>query len=213
MTVVCLEGPSAAGKSTVARLVAARGHAVTVGEVNELFVRPPQESATWYLERQVERWQRAVNAQSGASFVVLDGDPFQPLWYNWAYAQEGWPGLARLVDFYRPRLESGVLGFPDAYVLLRVPVPDLLNRRSGDRNRSRRNFEKHLNFIQPQARYFGVLDQLCPGYVCTIDARDTAAVAEAVAVFAHGHPTNRPSALEIFDRAIEWLRMHDARHS
>jgi hypothetical protein len=76
MAIVCIEGPSAAGKSTAARQLKALGRAEVIPEVNELFARPADEPTTWYLERQAERWQRATAARGATSLVILDGDPF-----------------------------------------------------------------------------------------------------------------------------------------
>jgi hypothetical protein len=57
------------------------------------------------------------------------------------------------------------LAFPDLYVLFEASIPALRQRKSSDTTRSRRNFEHHLKFIEPQLRYFAMMEQLEPGLV------------------------------------------------
>jgi hypothetical protein len=78
MTIVYFEGPSAVGKTTSAQVLRASNGIEVVPDVAALFERPSDESADWYLERQVERWQLALQSSVDRD-VVLDGDPFQPL--------------------------------------------------------------------------------------------------------------------------------------
>ena len=107
MPIFALEGPNAAGKTTVAAALAASDNAFVVPEVNVLFERPPDEPPDWYLERQAERRDMSARAEQSNGLVILEGDPFQPLWYNWAYDFEGWQPLDELVRFYRPRIARG----------------------------------------------------------------------------------------------------------
>lgn len=112
MPIACFEGPSAVGKTTMAqRLVHTLG-AVVIPEVALLFACPADPPPTWYFERQVERWQQAMTAGQSGDLVILDGDPFQPFWYNWAYRYVGWQPLDTLVAFYAPQLQKGTINFP-----------------------------------------------------------------------------------------------------
>jgi hypothetical protein len=49
---------------------------------------------------------------AGHPHVVLDGDVFQPLWYNWTFPSVGFRPLDCLVAFYRPMVRAGWSGFP-----------------------------------------------------------------------------------------------------
>lgn len=60
MSLICLEGASAVGKTTTSNEIAKRTNTYIIPEVNLLFERPNEESKTWYLERQVERWMIAI---------------------------------------------------------------------------------------------------------------------------------------------------------
>lgn len=53
--------------------------------MNFLFERPKNEHRTWYFEKQVERWKIAVQKSEQYELVILDGDIYQPLSYNWCF--------------------------------------------------------------------------------------------------------------------------------
>jgi deoxyadenosine/deoxycytidine kinase len=53
MTLICLEGPSAVGKTTTSKALADHYAAYIIPEVNQLFERPTPEPTYWYFERQL----------------------------------------------------------------------------------------------------------------------------------------------------------------
>ena len=206
MPVLCFEGPSAVGKSTTARAM----DASVVPEANLLFRRPATEAPTWYLDRQVDRWALATNATPG--LVVLDGDPLQPLWYNWAFDYVGWQSLDELDAFYRPRIARGEIGFPDLYVLFQASDETLRTRKEGDPHARRRSFEAHLRFVRPQRRYFEAMQDFSPERVCVLDAVTVEENVRAIRQAAEGAtPERRP--VELFDHLVAWLRQNPAHRS
>jgi len=76
--IICFEGPSGIGKTTMGKLLSDIYNIVP--EVNQLFERKDKEPKYWYHERQVERYELCTKAKSKS---ILDGDIFQPIWYNW----------------------------------------------------------------------------------------------------------------------------------
>jgi hypothetical protein len=204
--IVCLEGPSAVGKTATAGALGRQG-AHVVPEVNALFDRPADEPQGWYFERQADRWRMAVDAAGDGRLAVLDGDPFQPLWYNWSYGYEGWQPLDWMAAFYRPRITRGEVAFPDAYAIFRAPEALLRERRAGDATRRRGGFEHHLRFIAPQRRYFRAMQSLAPGLVHFIDAGSVDETAAAIHRIAEDVKGARPP-LELFDAMVDWLRTH-----
>ena len=209
MPILCFEGPSAVGKTTVAAYLAAEAGAVVVPEVNALFERPADAPPAWYFERQADRWALAAEHARTHPLVVLDGDPFQPLWYNWAYGFAGRQGLDFMEAFYRPRLVAGTLGFPDRYFLFAADERTLRARKDADSTRGRGGFEAHLAFVAPQRRYFEAMRALSPNRVRLLDARAVAESADAVrTAAAHAEPEPNPVAL--FDGLGAWLRAHPA---
>ncbi len=166
-------------------------------------MRPPG----WYLERQLERWRRASDASATGEVAVLDGDVFQPLWYGWAYGFTESSTLTELLAFYRPLLAAGALDFPDAYFIVECSAAELRRRKELDTTRSRRNFERHLQLIAPQHRYFDALEQSCPGLVHRLPFATVAENAGLVASrLANVIPPRRPPATAILDALVALLR-------
>ncbi len=204
--IVCLEGASAVGKTTTCRALHEQFGAAVIPEVNALFERPPSASADWYLERQVERWAFACQSQMTYPLTVLDGDPFQPFWYNWSFGFQEWQNLNHLCGFFRPLVASGVVGFPNRYFLLVAPDEKLRQRRNGDLSRSRRNFERHLRFIEPQRRYFSTMAFLAPSLVEVIEADSIPGNIACIQNMAVEPMRGTIEVLELFDALVEWLR-------
>jgi thymidylate kinase len=206
MPIICLEGPSAVGKTTTAGLLASREGTRVVPEVNVLYRSPRGAPADWYLERQVDRWRMARD-RTEAGLSVLDGDPFQPLWYNWAYDFRDGQSLDALEAYYRPLLVHGTLNFPDRYIILGASVEVLRGRRNADGTRQRRGFERHLRFIEPQIRYFEAVQSFSPEQVRFVEASTTEATVAAVSRVIPRGSTHQQS-VALFEFLIEWLREH-----
>jgi deoxyadenosine/deoxycytidine kinase len=200
MPIICLEGASAVGKTTTALFLQNNYGAFIVPEVNKLFTRPENPPSEWYLERQVERWTIAQAHEQSHNLVVLDGDPFQPLWYNWAYNFVGLQSLEMLERFYQRSLQIGNLDFPDMYFLLGATKLALKQRRISDSSRKRSNFEKHLKMVEPQSRYFQVMKTVSPSHVYFLEAKHTETSANAILKHTAKHKTSNPDTL--FDYLI-----------
>ena len=201
MPIICLEGPSAVGKTTLCRALSACG-SYAVPEVNTLF-SPSPKPCYWYLEKQVERWTLAQEKARQHPFSVLDGDVFQPLWYNWSFDFQGLESLDVLSDFYRPRLCKQKIGFPK-YVVLQSDKKTLLDHKAKDKTRQRRNFEKHLSLIEPQQRYFRAFEALAPGSVRFLDVQEVESVQDILGIalqrFDHRY------SVDLFDALVMWLK-------
>lgn len=169
--IICIEGPSAAGKTSLAARLASEAGALTIEEVAG---QPPDgdEPERWFVARHVEQWQRAVALAGSAEVVVLDGDPFKTLWYNWVFASDPGAAIVRAGKLYDAEVAQDRIRIPDLYILLRVTEAQLRERRAGDLTRSRRNFEKHLALVEPQRRYFAELSRVSPGRVLALDTVD-----------------------------------------
>src|SRR6478672_3931658 len=174
MPLICLEGASAVGKTTTCQALAEQLDAYRVPEVNLLFERPHPEPIFWYFERQVERWAIAQEKLKNHDLVIFDGDPFQPLWYNWAFNFVDWQPLDVLRGFYRQQLLEDKISFPDGYFLLTTQETQLRQQKENDLTRSRSAFEKHLQIIEPQQRYFQAMNQRVPGLVSWLEVTNVA---------------------------------------
>ena len=207
--IICLEGPSAVGKTTTCAALAEQMSVCIVPEVNALFARPAEASPTWYLERQAARWEIAQK-QSANQPAILDGDVFQPLWYNWAYGFVDWQNLEALSKFFRPRIEAGTLGFPDCYVYLFTDETELRRRKEADQTRTRRNFEAHSRLVDVHPRYFSALSCLAPGMVHPVEAESVEANMQSIKNKIAAPALNPVDALSLFDGLIDWLRSNTA---
>lgn len=207
MTIICLEGASGIGKSTTCQAIAKQYNAYVVPEVNFLFERPNPEPENWYLERQVERWKIAQEKLKTYDFVLFDGDIFQPLWYNWIYEDEYPNSLPLLKESYRKQIKEKQIGFPDMYVHLSIDEHELRSRKENDRTRRRSNFEKHLRLVEPQERYFQVMNSFSPNKVCFVDAISVEGNVDRIfdALSCLHNKKSRGHSIWLFESLMDWL--------
>lgn len=184
--------------------------AYIIPEVNALFARPTQASPNWYLECQAARWEIAQKQQEQDGLAVLDGDVFQPLWYNWASASAGYQDLDALSEFFRPLVEASVLGFPDHYFCLFTNEDELRRRKEADQTRMRRNFDAHLKLVQAQPRYFGAMSRHAPGMIHFIEADSLETNTRSIRDKIAAPSLNSPNDLALFDGLMEWLQSSKA---
>ncbi len=211
MSIICFEGASAVGKTTTANRFKTICGAFVVPEVNLLFERPENESPEWYFEREIARWQIAQEQSKFYRLVILDGDPFQPFWYNWAYNFVGWQSLDFMERFYQPKIRSKMLDFPDRYFIFSTNEAELRKRKKTDATRQRRSFETHLQMIEPQRRYFQAMQIFSPNRVRFLEAETVETnvefIKEDVSDLAN---SNKIEAGILFSKMIEWLQENEA---
>jgi len=205
MPIICFEGASAVGKTSLSKYLSENFNAYVIPEVNLLFQRTPDEPKFWYFEKQVERWELAVKATENYQIVILDGDPFQPLWYNWAYSFDVLQPLNSIAHFYREKLADGKIAFPDKYFILTVSNDDLRNRKINDTSRTRKNFERHLQFIKPQLAFFDFIKSINNDLVEFIENLEIEKTAAKVINSIPLKHSNQDSSLALFDAAKIWL--------
>ena len=206
--IVCLEGPSASGKTTLARALHATHGAAVIPELTAADAPPPPQAEPWFTERHAERWQAARAAATTAPFAVIDCDPLKGLWYNWMHAHVGWPSADIVEPLYRGRIERGELAFPDLYVYLDATEAQLRQRRAGDPTRQRRGFEKNVATIHPQRRYFSALAEADPGRVAFVDTSARATLIDRVMPLLREPPIQRAADLTLLATMARWVRDH-----
>lgn len=140
--------------------------------MNLLFERPKNEHRTWYFEKQVERWKIAVQKSEQYKLIILDGDIYQPLSYNWCFHFEIFDQPLSLIEnFYKDKLVNREIGFPDQYFYLYTNDEELRKRKESDETKRRRNFEKHLYISKSFQRYYENLNNVTDGYCKIIEAK------------------------------------------
>ena len=153
--IICIEGPSAVGKTTLCE--ALKNEFRSIPEVNLLFNRPKNEPKHWYYKKQLKRMSLCKKETTS---TLLDGDPFQPLWYNWIYNQENHEyQLNDAIVFYTKAILAKKISFPDLYIIFNINYSALLARKEKDNSRQRSNFKKHKSLIPNQQRYFKFLKE------------------------------------------------------
>jgi len=211
MSIICFEGASAVGKTTTANRCKTICGAFVMPEVNLLFERPENESPEWYFERQAERWQIAQEQSKSYHLVILDGDPFQPFWYSWAYNFVGWQSLNFMEQFCQPKIQNKTLGFPDKYFIFSANEDELKRRKGADASRQRHGFETHLRMIEPQRRYFRAMQEFSPNRVRFLEAEtvetNVERIQEDVSDLAN---SNKIEAEVLFSKMVEWLQKNEA---
>lgn len=204
-SIICFEGPSAIGKSALCESLSNANHIVP--EVNLLFNTEKKTSKFWYYEKQIQRYQFAKKAERTS---ILDGDPFQPLWYNWVY---GYPPMfctkEETYNFYRNQLSQEAISFPDQYIVFETTKETLQTRKSKDKNRQRRNFEKHLKFIEPQKRYFHFLKEYTDIKVEFVTYETIEKAKLIVQTLIENRSPNTIINLKQFEEIVTWLNETD----
>jgi hypothetical protein len=206
--VICLEGVSAVGKTTLARALAAECGAAVVPELDGTGAPPIASAEPWFTERHAERWRQARALRAGAPFVVVDCDPLKGLWYNWMHAEQGWPDVDVVGPLYREHVQRGSLGFPDLYVFLDATEAQLWARREGDATRTRGGFASHLRTRAAHRRYFAALQEAAPERVAFVDTHDRTTLMDRVAALVPALPSGPPDSHDLLERMIAWVRTH-----
>ena len=169
MTIVVVEGISAAGKTTWCRTHypeqttwESPPAAAPVSRDTD-----PEEAARYWLERNAERWAAAVEIERRCGIAICDTDPLK-LHYAWSLhaigelPRESWHVEQALT---REFVASGRLGFADLVLVNDLPEDVVRQQRNADSTRSRRNFELHVRLAEPLRRWYHALETLSPGRV------------------------------------------------
>jgi deoxyadenosine/deoxycytidine kinase len=204
--IVCLEGPSAAGKTTLAARLGASHGAAIIPELDASAAPPVESSTAWFIDRHAGRWQRALELSASSPFAVIDGDPWKGLWYNWMHASQGWQNIDAVLPVYRAHVDRGTIGFPDLYVYLDATEVQVRLRRAHDLTRPRRNHEMHIRTMDAQRRYFAALQQEAAGHVVMLETSDRATLPSMVEAALTKRSASRLNASAILEHMASWVR-------
>ena len=212
MAIICLDGPSAVGKTSNSQRVAERMKGVAIQEAKGARYIPEHltgwDRTQWLLDAQAERWSEAVEVERSGRLAVLDNDHFK-LYYDWVYGfVEGTE--AGLLDFYRNRLLEQQIGYPDRYYILDADEAVLRSRKESDTTRSRRGFEKHIAIIEPIQRYFKAMEVEAPGLVTFLRSDEVESTSyQIIEQIPHASSPHR-SSVALFDAMWAWMETHPA---
>lgn len=202
--VVCFEGPSGVGKTTLSNLL--QNDFNIVPEVNLLFDRTSAESEYWYHERQVDRYELCRKSEE---ISILDGDVFQPIWYNWVCQYpSNFLSKEQTHRFYRTMLEEGNIAFPDLYIIFHINEKELWKRKERDKSRQRRNFEKHLKIIEPLKDYWRFLERDTEIDLKFVRYEDVDSAYEDVLALIQSLEVENLNNSKTFDQIDKWINVH-----
>ena len=201
------EGAPAVGKSTVSKALKSHHNCYVVPEVNVLFGKENKESQLWYYQKQVERWNMALESGS-ESIRVLDGDIFQPVWFNYLFPDEDWGCSEEMIEFYLAMLKTNQISFPDKYIFFHI---DEKTRAVREMERSKklgkssehinRKIKRYRKFSIQQYDYFFKLSEAFPDLVVFIESND---ISESVdKVLSLSQPHNYKDS-DIFQFILDW---------
>jgi thymidylate kinase len=206
--IICVEGPSAVGKTTLVAALAASMAGQVVPELVTTDAPPRRESAEWSADQSSRRWQEARALAAGTQAVLLDGDPFKGLWYNAVFRNDGWPDPKLTAALYREQIENGWLAWPDLYLALDADATELAKRRLADPTRRRRRFESHLRLLAPLREYFSALAERLPGRVLRLDTTRLSAdavVVNALHLIARADPHLETPRAALVEELANWV--------
>lgn len=200
-SIICFEGPSGIGKTTMCNLLLDQFNIVP--EVNLLFERTYEESKFWYYERQLDRYRYCRKSKKDS---ILDGDIFQPIWYNWACNYPtNFASKIETHNFYKAKLIEGEIKFPDLYIVFHCDEKELHRRKENDKTRQRRNFEKHLKIIPPLMDYYSFLDKETDIEMRFIEYSDIKATKKKVLDYIRNTPNKSVDQMETYEKIEHWL--------
>lgn len=204
--IISIEGPSAVGKTSLARELERSAGAAVIPELSEA-PAPGADALDWFVAGHAKQLARACELRRTAEMIVLDGDPFKGLWWTWIYGSE--QELERVLRLHARAVELGTLFFPDLYVALQATEAQLRERCAGDPTRRRRHFDRHLLLVEPQQRYFREMHRLTPDRVLLLQTNDRESLPQAVIKHAETTSPRGADSADRLDHLASWLRAHD----
>ncbi|MBG6130695.1 thymidylate kinase [Aquimarina sp. EL_43] len=199
--IICFEGPSGIGKTTMCNLLLNKYNIIP--EVNFLFERTDNEPKLWYYERQLDRYRFCENSNKKS---ILDGDIFQPIWYNWVCNYpSSFASKKETHEFYRTKLSEGEIAFPDLYIVFYCDEKLLHVRKEKDKTRKRRNFEKHLEIIEPLKEYYRFLEKETDIELKFVEYENIEIVKRKVLNYINGSHRKKIQQLKTFEQIENWI--------
>ncbi len=165
--ILVVEGISASGKTT---WCAKHGGQHVIPENGRFENEPdrlknPVGAATFWAERNVERWQKAVAMEDISSRVLCDSDPLKLhyIWSLWQIGEASEHDWLLELDATRETIAQGRIGFADCYIVGRIDPQLARERAKADKTRRRGRFELHVRLQHALLTWYSVMDRVLPG--------------------------------------------------
>jgi len=165
--IIVVEGPSGAGKTTWCRTHAGAKALLEALPDHSTVPTEPKAAASFWVERNVARWQDVLEREARDGLVVVDTDPFK-LHYVWTLFRTGQISEIEWTmqrDAARDAFAAGRYALADAFLVSDVDDATLRSRRDADTTRTRHSFERHVALRDALLRWYGAIDRLEAGRV------------------------------------------------
>lgn len=167
--ILVVEGISASGKTT---WCAKHGGQHVIPE-NGRFeneadrIKDPVGAATFWAERNVDRWQKALAMEDNSSWALCDSDPLKLhyIWSLWQIGETSEHDWRTELDATRETIAQGRIGFADCYIVGRIDPQLARERAKADTTRRRSGFELHVRLQQALLTWYSAMDEVLPGRV------------------------------------------------
>ena len=165
--IIVVEGPSGAGKTTWCRTHAGAKALLEALPDHSTVPTEPKAAASFWVERNVARWQDVLEREARDGLVIVDTDPFK-LHYVWTLFRTGQISEIEWTmqrDAARDAFAAGRYSLADAFLVSDVDDATLRSRRDADTTRTRHSFERHVALRDALLRWYGAIDRLEAGRV------------------------------------------------
>ena len=167
--ILVVEGISASGKTTWCtqhgghRVIPEHGRFASVPDR----IADPVGAATFWAERNVDRWQKALAMEDRASWALCDSDPLKLhyIWSLWQIGEASERDWTMELDATRETIAQGRIGFADGYRVNRIEPQLARERAQADMTRRRSGFELHVRLQQALLTWYSALEAVLPGRV------------------------------------------------
>ena len=124
-------------------------------------------AATFWAERNVDRWQTALAMEDISSWALCDSDPLKLhyIWCLWQIGEASEHDWQIELQATRETITQGRIGFADCYIVGRIDPLLARERAKADTTRRRSNFELHVRLQQALLIWYASMDEVLPGRV------------------------------------------------
>lgn len=167
--ILVVEGISASGKTT---WCTRHGGQQVIAENGRFDNEPdrvadPLGAATFWAERNVDRWQAALAMEQRCALAICDSDPLKLhyIWSLWQIGEASERDWQVELAATRQTIAGGRIGFADGYLVARIDPQRAREQALADSTRRRSKFELHVRLQDAVLKWYGAIEQVLPGRV------------------------------------------------
>ncbi|WP_150785038.1 hypothetical protein [Pseudomonas fluorescens] len=167
--ILVVDGISASGKTTWCARYGGQHVIPEHGRIEDEpdRLKDPVGAATFWAERNVDRWQAALIMEEKYSWALCDSDPLKLhyIWSLWQIGEASEHDWRLELAATRETIAQGRIGFADCYIVGRIDPQLARQRAQADSTRRRGKFELHVRLQTALLDWYSALDKVLPGRV------------------------------------------------